>query len=146
MVFHSFVKNAKVVMVPLIVSHDGAVHRDTVRRWKDFAPDIQVDWVRMAQNVLRYNVVIVGRFFNKGSWVSEAWRREHPEEIEDESERPPERMPTAEERKARLNLGTELLGVVCVRPSGTPPPHDARLTSAGGGNPNFHAERTNQPT
>ena len=29
----------------------------------------------MAQNVLRYNVVIVGKFFNKGSWVSDVWRR-----------------------------------------------------------------------
>ena len=53
-------KVSKVVMVPLIVSHDGAFHRDTVKRWKDFAPDIMVDWVRMAQNVSRYNVVIVG--------------------------------------------------------------------------------------
>ena len=68
----------------------------------------------MAQSVLRYDVVIVGKFFNKGSWVSEAWRRKHPEEIEDESERPPEIMPTADERKARLNLDTELVGVVCV--------------------------------
>ena len=72
---------AKAVMVPLILSHDGAVHRDTVRRWKDFAPDIKVDWVRMVQCVLRYNVVIVGKFFNKGSWVSEAWKRDHPEEL-----------------------------------------------------------------
>ena len=70
-------KVVKALMVPLIVSHDGAVHRDTVRRWKDFAPDIKVDWVRMAQNVLRYNVVIVGKFFNKGSWVSEAWEKRH---------------------------------------------------------------------
>ena len=53
-------------MVPLIISHDGAVHRDTVRRWKDFFKDIKVDWVRMAQSVLRYNVVIVGKFFNRG--------------------------------------------------------------------------------
>ena len=65
-------KVSKVVMVPLIIFHDGAVHRDSVRRWKDFAPDIQPDWARMAQSVLRYNVVIVGKFFNKGSWVSEA--------------------------------------------------------------------------
>ena len=72
------------VMVPLIISHDGAVHRDTVRRWKEFAPDINVDWVRMSQCVLRYNVVIVGKFFNKGSWVSEAWRKEHPEDLEEE--------------------------------------------------------------
>ena len=67
----------------------------------------------MAQSILRYNVVIVGRFFNKGSWVSEAWRREHPEEIEDESERPHERMPTAEERREELHLDTDLVGVVC---------------------------------
>ena len=58
-------KVANVVMVPLIISHDRDVHRDSVRRWKSFAPDIKVDWVRMAQNVLRYNVVIVGKFFNK---------------------------------------------------------------------------------
>ena len=51
------------VMVPIIISHDGAVHRDTVRRWKYIAKDIDVDWVRMAQSVLRYNVVIVGKFF-----------------------------------------------------------------------------------
>ena len=55
---------AKVVMVPLIISHDGAVHRDSVRRWKNYAPEIKVDWARMAQSVLRYNVAIVGRFFN----------------------------------------------------------------------------------
>ena len=55
-------KVAKAVLVPLIVSHDGAVHKDSVRRWKNFAPDIKVDWVRMAQNVLRFNVVIVGKF------------------------------------------------------------------------------------
>ena len=30
-------KVSKAVMVPLIISHDGAIHRDTVRRWKDFA-------------------------------------------------------------------------------------------------------------
>ena len=60
-------KVANVVMVPLIISHDGAVHKDSVRRWKNFAPDIKVDWVRMTQSVLRYNVVNVRRFFNKGS-------------------------------------------------------------------------------
>ena len=63
------------MMVPLIISHDGAVHKDTVRRWKMFAPDIKIDWVRRDQNVLMYNDVIVGKFFNKGSWVSEAWRK-----------------------------------------------------------------------
>ena len=60
-------KVSKAVMVPLIISHDGAVHKDSVRRWKDFALDINVDWVRVAQSVRRYNVVIVGKVFNKGS-------------------------------------------------------------------------------
>ena len=55
------------VMVPLIISHDGAIHKESVKRRKEFAPDVTVDWVRMAQNVLRYNVVIVGKIFNKGS-------------------------------------------------------------------------------
>ena len=45
-------KVVMVMMVPIIISHDGAVHKDAIRRWKNFAPDIKVDWVRMAQNVL----------------------------------------------------------------------------------------------
>ena len=117
------------VMVPLIISHDGAVHRATVMRWKDFAPDIQVDWERMAQSVLRFNVVIVGRFFNKGSWVSEAWRREHPEEFTDETCGPPERMPSTEESK-RAPESCPCSDERCVRSSDTPPPRGARLTSA----------------
>ena len=93
-------------MVPLIISHDGAVHKDTVRRWKNFAPDIKVDWVRMAQNVLGYNVVIVGRFFNKGSLVSDAWRKNNPEEFEEEHEGQPERIATGAERRELLRLDT----------------------------------------
>ena len=62
-------KVGKVVIVALIVSHNGAVHKDSVRRWTNFAPVIKVDWVRMAQNVLQYNVIIVGKLFNKGSCV-----------------------------------------------------------------------------
>ena len=130
---------------PLIISHDGAVHKDTVRRWKDIAPDIKVDWVRMAQSVLRYNVVIVGRFFNKGSWVSEAWRREHPEEFADEPEGPPERIATAEERRELLHLDQVSESAVCVRSRGTPPPHGVRLTPAERDDPPFENERTNQP-
>ena len=42
------VAKAGLVMVPLIISNDGAFHKDTVRRRKDIAKDIQVDWVRMA--------------------------------------------------------------------------------------------------
>ena len=70
-------------MAPLIISHDGAVYRDFVRRWKDFAQDITVNWVLMAQNVLRCNVAIVGQFFNKWSRVLDVCRKEHPLEFED---------------------------------------------------------------
>ena len=108
-------KVSKVVMVPLIVSHYGAIHRDTVRRWKDFAPDIQVDWVRMAQGVIRYNVVIVGMFFNKGNWVSEAWRKDHPERFADETEGPPERIMTAKE--SGLHIESDPTSAVGVRSS-----------------------------
>ena len=128
-------KVGKAAMIPFIVSLDGAVHKDSVRRWKDFAPDIDVDWVRMAQNVLRYNVVIVGKFFNKGSWVSEVWRREHPEEFDTEHEGPQESIQTAEERRHLLNLDHDPGSAVCVRSSGTPPPHGVRLTSTERGNP-----------
>ena len=105
-------KVAMAVMVPLIISHDGAVHKDTVRRWKSFASDIQVDWVRMAQSVLRYNVVIVGKFFNRGSWVSESWRKEHPEGFE-EADETLERIPAAEERRKTLNLEPISESTVC---------------------------------
>ena len=107
-------KVAKSVMVHLIISHDGAVHKDTVKRWNDFATDIQVDWVRMVQNILRDNIVIVGRFFNKGSWVSDAWRKAHLQEFEEESERAPGIIPTAEQRREEIHLDAEIVGVVCV--------------------------------
>ena len=48
-------KVSMAVLVPVIISRDGAVHKTTVKRRKDFAPDINVDWVQMAQNVLRYS-------------------------------------------------------------------------------------------
>ena len=97
-------------------------------------------------NSLIFLSVIVGRFFNKGSWVSEAWRKDHPEEWEDEAESLPERVSTAAERREQLGLDNDPLSAVCVLPSGTPPPHSVRLTSAGRGNLNTEDERTNQPT
>ena len=95
-------KVAKAMMVLVIISNDGAVHRDSVKSWKHFASDIKDDWVRMAWSVLRYNVAIVGKFFNKGGWTSEAWRKDHPEVFEEVDE-PPERMATADERRKSLN-------------------------------------------
>ena len=89
----------------------------------------------MAQSVLRYNVVIVGKFFNKGRWVSEAWKKDHPEEFDDEPHEPHERIATGEERMEPLDLELVQGTVVCVRSPGTPPPHDVRLTSVGRGNP-----------
>ena len=71
-------KVAMAVMVPLNVSNDYAVHRDSIRIWKNFAPDIKVDWVPMAQRDLRYNVVIVGKFFNKGNWALRGMEKRTP--------------------------------------------------------------------
>ena len=107
-------KVSKVVMVPLIISHDGAVLKDIVKRWKDFAADIKVDWVRMAQSVLRYNVAIIGRFFNKGNWVSDALMSAYPQELEEETEGAPERIPTAEERREEPRLNLVHSGALCV--------------------------------
>ena len=89
--------------------------------------------------------MIVGKYFNKGSWASEAWRKEHPEDFEEDDE-PAVRIATAEERRQTLNLDPFPESAVCVRSSGTPPPHDVRLTPAERGNPSLHNERTNQPT
>ena len=33
-------KVSKAVMVPLVVSHDGAIHKESVRRWNDISPRI----------------------------------------------------------------------------------------------------------
>ena len=100
---------------------------------EELSPDIKVDWVRMAKNVLRYNDVIVGKFFNKGSWASEAWIKEHSEEFEDGHDGPPERIDTGEERRERLQRDQTRESSVCVKFSGTPPPHGVWLTSAGRG-------------
>ena len=75
-------------------------------------PDIKVEWVRMAQSVIRYNVVIVGKFFKNGSWVSEAWRKERPEEASDDLG-PPDRIATTEGRLERLSLEHTHEGSVC---------------------------------
>ena len=80
-----------------------------------------------------------------GSWSSEAWRKNHPEEFEEEPEGPPERIARGAERREMLRPDTDPVSTVGVRSSGTPPPHSARLTSAGRGNPNPEEERTNQP-
>ena len=63
---------------------DRAIHRSSVMRLTSIAKDIHVDSVTMAQSVLPYNVVNVGQFFNKGSWVSEAWKKEHPDDFLDD--------------------------------------------------------------
>ena len=83
----------------------------------------------MAQNVLRYNMFIVGKFFNKGSWVSEALRKDHLEEWEEEAEGQSERIATAEERRKTLNLDPIPEGPVCAV-SGHATSTVLRLTSA----------------
>ena len=67
----------------------------------------------MARNVLKFNVVIVGRFFNKGSLVSYVWKKERPKEILDEPEGQPERTPTSEERIDTPNRAYDSENAVC---------------------------------
>ena len=47
-------------MIALIISLDGAVHRDSVRRWEYKTADLKVDWARIAQIVLLFAVVRAG--------------------------------------------------------------------------------------
>ena len=100
--------------------------------------------MRMAQNIIRYNVVIVGKFFNKGSWVSGAWRRTHCEEfMKNRSDLSGKsKIPRSEESSSTLN---RIRRALCVRYPGTPPPHGVRLTSTGRETPKRLKERTNQP-
>ena len=54
-----------------------------------------------------------GEVHQQGRLDSEAWRRDHPEEIPDEPEGPPERMATIEERREHLHLVHVREDVVC---------------------------------
>ena len=72
-----------------------------------------VDWVQMAQSVLRYNVVIDGKFFNKGIWVSEAWKKERLEEFSDDHDVPPEMIPSVEKQRERLLRDQVREGAMC---------------------------------
>ena len=56
-----------VVIVLLTISHDGVVRNVSVQWWKDLNAVTHVDWVLIAQNVLRYTVVFVGMFFPKAA-------------------------------------------------------------------------------
>ena len=85
-------------MVPLIISHDGAIHSDTARMWNEFPRDINVDRVSVAQNVLGNNVVIIGKYSDKRQLGVCTGRRERLEEIVDETDNPAERIATTEER------------------------------------------------
>ena len=103
-----------------------------------------IDWVMIVQSVLRYNVVIAGKFFNKGSWVSDVWRKEHPEEFAEECDVPPERMATSEERKGPLHLDHDHRGVCAAFGHATSTWRWP--TSAERGNSNLYNARTNQAT
>ena len=53
------------MIVLLTISHDGVVSNVSVKWWKDLNAVTHVDWVLIAQNVLRYNVVFVGKVFQR---------------------------------------------------------------------------------
>ena len=132
------------MMVPLIISNDGAVHKDTVRRWKSFSPDIEVDLVRMAQNVIRYNVMIVGKFSTKGAGAPKRGKGA-PRKEEEEPDGPLERITNAEEIRERLSLERDPESAVCAAPghaTSTRRTADVRRK----GKPANQKTRTNQPT
>ena len=52
-------KVSKAVLEPVMVSHDDQSTKNC-QPWKDLSPDIQIDCVRMGQNMLRFIVIIVG--------------------------------------------------------------------------------------
>ena len=59
--------------------------------------------------------------------------KDHPEEFEEDPERPPEGTAVAKERMELCSTSTEM--VMYARSSGTPLPHGVVLTSAERGNP-----------
>ena len=120
-------KAGEAVMVPLVISHVGAVQKDAIKRWKTslkISTMTGSEWPKMSSDVTSS---LWGSSSTKGSWVSEAWRKEHPEEFEEEQDDPPERIPTADERRELLNVDLVPESAVCVRSPGTPPPHNVRL-------------------
>ena len=62
--------------------------------------------------MLRYNVIIVGKFFNKDSCASEAWRKDRSEEFE-EPDGHPERVACADEWRLKPRLDLDSESVVC---------------------------------
>ena len=58
-------------------------------------------------------MVFVGRFVHKGSWISEAWRNEHQEELPNKLDSPLERIVPAKERRETLNIDLDGGNAVC---------------------------------
>ena len=97
-------------MVPLMISHEGAVHKDTVKWWHNFAPDVKVGWVWVPRTCFvitllwgNEGVMDGEEDLKKGSWTSETWRKSHPQEFEDEPDCLSERISTTEERRDLLH-------------------------------------------
>ena len=51
-------------VIPVNVTFDGCIHKKNVQEFKKIENN-KNDWVRISQNVLRYNVVVIGMFFVK---------------------------------------------------------------------------------
>ena len=77
--------------------------------------------------------------------MSEVWRKDHPEEFEEEPEDPLERIPISEERRALLNLDHASEGAVCAvlgHATSTQRSVDAR--GKGKPNPRERADQSNE--
>ena len=76
--------------------------------------DIQVDWVRMAQSVPNFYVLIANLLFDKGSSVSEAWRRDYQDEFDKERKMKDQPIESrVDERRGRQGLELDLESTVC---------------------------------
>ena len=84
----------------------------------------------MTKNVLRHNVVIAASLQQTQLSVRYV-EEERLEEFEDDPDGPPERIPSAEERRELLRHDQVHSGAVC-SVSGTPPPHGVGCRLLGG--------------
>lgn len=91
-----------------------------------------------------YNVMVVGKNFNKGCLVFETRRRVHTEELVGGPDGVQERIATAEERRRLIHLDRVRDGAVC-SVFGHATSTRCSADVAGRGNPNQLNVRTNQP-
>ena len=85
-------------MVPIIISHDGAVHIDTVRRWRGIATTSKWSGSGWHRASCATTLSSSGSTSIRAAGYMKRGRRSIPEEFEEEPGSLPERIQNAEER------------------------------------------------